>query len=102
MSNRSLEEAYAYAAPLQSTAARPTLPRHIRRSEFRQVVPLGDTAIYQMEQRGEFPKRFYLTPVWDLAEVEVWIEQRRRASASGSKFPGPDVRKRKSRPVRKL
>ena len=40
---------------------------------------LGDTTIYEMEQRGEFPRRFYLTArcvVWDLAEVEVWIEER--------------------------
>jgi len=57
--------------------------RAIRRSELRQIVPVADTTIYEMEQRGEFPRRFYLTPrcvVWDLAEVEAWIEERRRAS----------------------
>jgi len=34
------------------------------------------------EQRGEFPQRFYLTSrtvVWDLSEVEAWLEERRRA-----------------------
>jgi prophage regulatory protein len=58
-----------------------------------------------MEQRGEFPRRFFLTSrcvVWDLAEVEAWIEERRRASdaASIQRAPTPDVRKRKTRPVR--
>jgi hypothetical protein len=44
--------------------------------------PFADTTIYDMEQRGEF-QRFYLTSrcvVWDLAEVEAWLEERRRAS----------------------
>ena len=38
----------------------------------------------------------------DLAEVEAWIEERRRASdaASIQRAPTPDVRKRKTRPVR--
>jgi prophage regulatory protein len=79
--------------------------RTIRRPELRQIVPLGDTTIYEMEQRGEFPRRFYLTArcmVWDLAEVEVWIKERRRASDASliKRAPSPDVRLRKSRPVR--
>ena len=79
--------------------------RTIRRPELRKIVPLGDTTIYEMEQRGEFPRRFYLTArcvVWDLAEVEVWIEERRRASDASliKRAPTPDVRLRKSRPVR--
>jgi prophage regulatory protein len=79
--------------------------RTIRRSELRQLVPLADTTIYEMEQRGEFPRRFYLTSrcvVWDLAEVEAWIEQRRVASdAARIKLaPAPDVRLRKTRPVK--
>jgi prophage regulatory protein len=68
-------------------------------------VPVADTTIYEMEQRGEFPRRFYLTPrcvVWDLAEVEAWIEERRRASDAAviKLAPAPDVRQRKARPVR--
>lgn len=35
--------------------------RAIRRTELRQIVPLADTTIYEMEQRGDFPRRFYLT-----------------------------------------
>ncbi|KUY74384.1 AlpA family transcriptional regulator [Burkholderia sp. RF4-BP95] len=75
--------------------------RTIRRQELRQIVPLAETTIYEMERRGEFPRRFNLTPrcvVWDLAEVEAWIEQRkqdRRGSVSK-----PDVYLRKTRPVR--
>lgn len=79
--------------------------RTIRRAQLRQIVPLADTTIYEMEQRGEFPRRFYLTPrcvVWDLAEVEAWIDERRLASQAGKieTAPMPDVRLRKSRPVR--
>lgn len=79
--------------------------RAIRRPELRRIVPLADTTIYEMEQRGEFPKRFFLTPrcvVWDLAEVEQWLEDRRLASAESSaeRTCGPDVRLRKTRPVR--
>ena len=59
----------------QLVVARP-LPfqRTIRRPELHQLVPLADTTIYDMERRGEFPRRFNLTPrcvVWDLAEVEA-------------------------------
>lgn len=85
----------------------PPLPfrRTIRRQELHQIVPLAETTIYEMERRGEFPRRFKLTPrcvVWDLEEVEAWIEDRKRASRSGetSPAPGPDVRQRLSRPVR--
>ncbi|MCR6632606.1 MAG: AlpA family transcriptional regulator [Magnetospirillum sp.] len=78
--------------------------RTIRRAQLREIVPLADTTIYEMEQRGEFPQRFHLTPrcvVWDLAEVEAWIEERRRASNAGEieRAPHPDVRQRKNRPV---
>lgn len=81
--------------------------RVIRRPELRKIVPLADTTIYEMEQRGEFPKRFFLTPrcvVWDLAEVEIWLDERRRASEADMvrKAPAPDVRKRRTRPVRTL
>jgi prophage regulatory protein len=79
--------------------------RTIRRAHLRQIVPLADTTVYEMEQRGEFPRRFHLTPrcvVWDLAEVEAWIEERRQASDTSQikRARAPDVRKRKTRPVR--
>jgi len=79
--------------------------RTIRRAHLREIVPLADSTIYEMEQRGEFPRRFHLTPrcvVWDLAEIEAWIEERRLASDSFQlkRAPIPDVRQRKIRPVR--
>ena len=79
--------------------------RTIRRQQLREIVPLADSTIYDMEQRGEFPQRFYLTSrcvVWDLAEVEAWLDARRRASRANAieRAPSPDVRLRRSRPVK--
>jgi prophage regulatory protein len=98
--------------PLPGTEAYEALPqfprrnalpfrRTIRRQELRLIVPLAETTIYEMERRGEFPRRFNLTPrcvVWDLAEVEAWIEQRKQAPRSS--VSKPDVHLRKTRPVR--
>lgn len=80
------------------------LRRTIRRSELRQIVPLADSTIYELERRGDFPQRFYLTArcvVWDLAEVIAWLQSRRQAGRNGvKKAPMPDVRKRIARPTR--
>ena len=83
----------------------PPTTRTIRRHQLREIVPLADTTIYDMEQRGEFPQRFYLTArtvVWDLGEVEAWLEQRRQASRAKAitRAPSPDVNLRKARPVK--
>ncbi|WP_072249510.1 helix-turn-helix transcriptional regulator [Chelatococcus sambhunathii] len=78
-----------------------TLRRTIRRHELRGMVPLADSTIYEMEQRGEFPRRFALSPrciVWDLAEVQAWLESRRASPVIRAKHP--DVRQRKTRPVK--
>lgn len=75
--------------------------RTIRRHQLREIVPLADSTIYEMEQRGEFPQRFALSPrcvVWDLAEVEAWLALRR--STPIVRAQSPDVRRRRSRPVR--
>ncbi|MCG2840762.1 AlpA family transcriptional regulator [Sandaracinobacter sp. RS1-74] len=79
-----------------------TYTRTIRRKQLREMVPLADSTIFQMEQLGEFPRRFALSSrcvVWDLAEVEAWINSRRTKPI----FRGQqvDVRNRKSRPVRR-
>ncbi len=79
--------------------------RAIRRPELRKIVPLADTTIYEMERRGEFPRRFALTRrcvVWDLGEVEAWLAERKHAGtgAPGETAEGPDVRARRARPVR--
>lgn len=75
--------------------------RTIRRQQLREMVPMADSTIYEMEQRGEFPRRFALSPrciVWDLAEVETWLIARRTAPIRRAQHP--DVAKRKSRPVK--
>jgi prophage regulatory protein len=65
------------------------------------MVPLADTTIYEMECRGEFPRRFALSPrcvVWDLAEVEAWLAARRAHPIVRAKHP--DVKQRVTRPVK--
>ena len=81
----------------------PVIRRTIRRRQLREMVPLADSTIYEMEERGEFPRRFALSPrcvVWDLAEVEAWLASRR--STPIVRAQSPDVRQRRSRPVRGL
>ncbi len=107
-----LDTASDHSLPLPGTEAYESLPqfpkgspvpfrRTIRKHELRQIVPLAESTIYEMERRGEFPRRFNLTPrcvVWDLAEVEAWIEERKRAPRLN--ISKPDVYLRKTRPVR--
>ena len=59
-----------------------TIPvrRSIRRHQLREMVPLADSTIYEMEQRGEFPRRFALVPALRRLgprEVEAWLASRR-------------------------
>jgi prophage regulatory protein len=42
----------------QESATKKTIRRH----ELREMVPLADSTICEMEQRGEFPRRFALSP----------------------------------------
>ena len=75
--------------------------RTIRRQQLREMVPMADSTIYEMEQRGEFPRRFALSPrciVWDLAEVEAWLMARRAAPIRRAQHP--DVPNPKTRPVK--
>ena len=77
------------------------MKRMIRRRQLREIVPLADSTVYEMEQRGEFPQRFALTPrcvVWDRDEVEAWLEMRRAKPISRAQ--GPDVKQRRTRPVK--
>ncbi|HRY86839.1 MAG TPA: AlpA family phage regulatory protein [Rubrivivax sp.] len=94
---RAIRELYK-AAPADPKGLR----RTIRRRELRQIVPLADSTIYELERRGEFPQRFFLTArcvVWDLREIEAWIDARRKASNAvpPKRAPVPDVRRRKQR-----
>ena len=75
--------------------------RTIRRQQLREMVPLADSTIYEMEQRNEFPRRFALSPrcvVWDLAEVEAWLASRRSRPIPRAQHP--DVTQRRARPVK--
>ncbi|HDR8995992.1 MULTISPECIES: helix-turn-helix transcriptional regulator [Burkholderiaceae] len=52
----------------------------INRKKLLAMIPLSERTIFNMEQRGEFPRRIALTSrnvAWDLAEVEEWIETRK-------------------------
>ncbi|WP_430691657.1 helix-turn-helix transcriptional regulator [Mesorhizobium captivum] len=63
-----------------STHGSTPIKKTIRRQQLREIVPLADSTIYEMEQRGEFPRRFALTPrcvVWDLDDVQAWLAARR-------------------------
>ena len=62
----------------------PTRPRKtlINRKTLLSMIPLSDRAIFNMEKRGDFPRRVVLTSrnvAWDLAEVENWIESRKES-----------------------
>ena len=62
----------------------------INRKKLHSMIPLSERTIFNMEQRGEFPRRIALTSrnvAWDLEEVEAWIEARRRAGGQASR-PG--------------
>lgn len=55
----------------------------INRKKLHTIIPLSERTIYNMEQRGEFPRRIVLTSrsvAWDLAEIEAWIESRKQSS----------------------
>ncbi len=79
------------------------IKRTIRRDELLAMVPLSDSTIYAMEKRGEFPRRFALTQrcvVWDFEEVQSWLLEKKAAKLQPE--DRPDVRLRKSRPVRSI
>lgn len=86
-----------------TTKANTAIRRTIRRQQLREIVPLAESTIYEMEQRGEFPRRFALTPrcvVWDLGEVQAWLAARRAKPIF--RAPSPDVKQRRTRPVKEL
>lgn len=65
----------------------------INRKKLLEMIPLSTRTIYNMELRGEFPRRIALTcrnVAWDLSEVETWIETRKLSGVQADR-PG-DVR----------
>lgn len=62
----------------------------INKKTLLKIIPLSPRTIFNMEQRGEFPRRIALTSrnvAWDLAEVEEWIEER-KSSGLQARRPG--------------
>ena len=54
----------------------------INRKTLLKMIPLSARTIYNLEQRGEFPRRIALTSrnvAWQLSEVEQWIADRKSA-----------------------
>ena len=63
----------------------------INRKKLLAMIPLSDRTIFNMEQRGGFPRRIALTSrnvAWDLAEVEEWIKVRK---SSGTQATRPGI-----------
>ncbi|MBZ2209324.1 helix-turn-helix transcriptional regulator [Massilia soli] len=62
----------------------------ISRRQLLQKVPMCERTILDMEKRGEFPRRFAITPRlvgWDLDEVDEWIAKQ-KATAMQLASPG--------------
>lgn len=79
----------------------PHYTRTIRRHQLKEMVPLADSTIFAMEQRGEFPRRYALSPrtvVWNLAEVEAWLADRQRRPVQRTHVV--NVHDRRTRPVK--
>ncbi len=77
------------------------ISRAIRREELLQLIQLSDSTIYQMEKRGEFPKRFAITPrcvALDYDEVIAWLQAKKDEAKQTTQIP--DVKLRKTRSVR--
>lgn len=56
----------------------------INRKKLLAMIPLSERTIFNMELRGEFPRRIVLTSrnvAWDLAEIEGWIAERKSSGA---------------------
>jgi prophage regulatory protein len=59
----------------------------IKRKQLLQKVPLCERTILDMEKRGDFPKRFTITPrlvAWDLKEVDAWIAAQQSAATQAN------------------
>lgn len=64
----------------------------INRKRLLSIVPLSERTILDMEKRGEFPRRFAITPrmvAWDLQEIEAWMD---KCKAAGVLPPAPQLK----------
>lgn len=65
----------------------------INRKVLLEMIPLSSRTIYNLEKRGEFPRRIALTSrnvAWDLSEVEHWIEERKSSGIQAAR-PGNTI-----------
>lgn len=65
----------------------------INRKVLLEMIPLSSRTIYNLEKRGEFPRRIALTSrnvAWDLSEVEHWIEERKSSGIQATR-PGNTI-----------
>ena len=65
----------------------------INRKVLLEMIPLSSRTIYNLEKRGEFPRRIALTSrnvAWDLSEVEQWIEERKFSGIQATR-PGNTI-----------
>ncbi|WP_373321389.1 helix-turn-helix transcriptional regulator [Vogesella aquatica] len=61
----------------------------INRKTLLAMIPLSERTIYNLEQRGDFPRRIALTSrnvAWDLSEIEAWIEIKKRSNIVSGRF----------------
>jgi prophage regulatory protein len=94
---------FSREAPPPATIRPPRCAR--RRAELRKIIPLSYTTIYEMEQREDFPKRFYLTPrcvVWDSDEVYAWLDARKQLEQQTKigRAPALNLQLRRRRPLK--
>lgn len=65
----------------------------INKKTLLSIIPLSEKAIYNMEKRGDFPKRIALTSrnvAWVLTDVENWIKERQESGKEAVR-PGRTV-----------
>jgi prophage regulatory protein len=54
----------------------------ISKKQLLAIIPLCERTIYNFEKLGKFPRRIALSSrkvVWDLAEIEAWIDTRKES-----------------------
>lgn len=65
----------------------------INKKTLLRMIPLSERAIFDMEKRGDFPRRIALTSrnvAWELSAIEEWIAQRKASGAQATR-PGQTI-----------
>lgn len=63
--------------------------RLINKKQVLAMIPVCEKTLANMEKRGDFPRRFAITPrlvAWDANEVEAWMAAQQSA---GRRIPAP-------------